>query len=100
MDIAILQGKNHWLKNVYIAEKRTVNILENKQYMQIKIEGIKSPPFYRRIKMLEDIKEGKILPRAYGHISHLPVSKMRDYDDTLLGETEISLLTVGREWLS
>lgn len=49
--------------------------------------------------MLGDIKEGKILPRAYGHISHLPGSKMRDFDDTLLGEREINLLTVGREWL-
>lgn len=50
--------------------------------------------------MLGNSKEGKILSRAYGHISHLSGSKMRDFDDTLLGETEINLLTVGREWLS
>lgn len=44
--------------------------------------------------MLAEFREGKIIPRSFGHISHLPGSKMRD-DDTLLGENEINLL-IGR----
>lgn len=42
--------------------------------------------------MLAKFKEGKIIPRSFGHISHLPGSKMKDDDDTLLGTNEIEIL--------
>lgn len=46
--------------------------------------------------LIGSVVEGKVIAKSYGEISHLPGSKMIDQEDKLLGNNEISYLTVKR----
>lgn len=48
------------------------------------------------MSLMGEVVEGKVIPRSYGEIAHLPGSKMIDKEDKLLGNQEIAYLTARR----